>query len=217
MRARVAPRTVAFAVAALLAASACHRHVDSAAQAAAAQANIARLASPDAGARRDAAKELTSSGPPPESVGPLLAAAKQETVARALQAELVALGATGAPEAESILETHATEDLDKDTRRAAQKALKTWRTKNGQVVRRDVETQTVAASPSASPVDRAGDACAQFSQICGADPFAVDRCKADLAPLDKPKLEAWADCVNASSLSCQKAHDACVLKVKKAP
>jgi HEAT repeats len=190
------------------------RHRDAASDAADARNQIGMLQSPDAGQRRDAAKNLSGEGPPPEAVGPLIAAAQRENVPRALQAELGALGASGAPEAQSILEAHV-DDPDKSTRQAAQRALKAWRAKNGQVVRRDVVTQAApaAGAPPAS-ADRAGDACGQFKEICAADPFAVDKCKSDIGSFDKTRLETWADCVNGSSFGCQKAHDTCVLKIK---
>ncbi len=194
------------------------RHHDAASDAADARSQIGMLQSPDPGQRRDAARNLTGEGPPPEAVGPLLAAAQRENAPRALQAELGALGASGAAEAQGILEAHL-DDADKDTRKAAQRALKTWRTKNGQVVRAEIVTQPVSTSASAPvadkrPADRAGDACGQFKQICAADPFAVDKCKGDLTSFDKTRLETWADCVNNSSFGCQKAHDTCVIKIK---
>jgi HEAT repeat protein len=192
------------------------KHRDAASDAADARNNVAKLQSLDAGQRRDGAKDLAGEGPPPEAVGALLAAAQRENVPRALQAELLALGNSGAPEAEVVITTHL-EDPDKSTRQAAQRAFKTWRQKNGQVVRREVVTQAAPAAGAPAAVDRAGDACSQFKDICAADPFAVDRCKADIASFDKARLETWADCVNNSSFGCQKAHDTCVAKMKSAP
>jgi hypothetical protein len=194
------------------------RHHDAASDAADARNNIAKLQSPDAGQRRDGAKDLTGpQGPPPEAIGALVGAAQRENVPRALQAELGALGASGVAEAEPILTSHL-DDPDKSTRQAAQRAYKAWRAKNGQVVRRDVVTQpTAVAGPTPALADRAGDACGQFKEICAGDAFAVDKCKGDLASYDKAKLETWADCVNNSSFGCQKAHDTCVVTLKSRP
>src|SRR5262249_47736355 len=77
-------------------------------------------------------------------------------------------------------------------------------------------TPTATSAP-ASSAPATPDGCQQFKDICSADPFSVDKCRADLKPLSLSQQVAWADCVNDSSLSCQKAHDACVVKAKKAP
>lgn len=186
-------------------------------------AKIAQLKSPEAGVRRDAAEDLGKhDGPPADAVAPLVEAAKKEQNAKTLQTMLITLGGSGAPEAKTVLDVYL-EDRDDDIRRAAQKGLKKWRGKNGQSVRRDVETAAApapppTATPSAAPAapPPPPDGCAQFKEICAADPFALDKCRADMKPLSLPQQQVWADCVNASPLACQKAHDACLPKAKKA-
>lgn len=190
--------------------------------------NIARLENPDWEVRRDAADDLADhNGPPPDAVAPLIAAASKESHPKALGAMLLTLGASGAPEAKAIIETN-TQSTSSDVRRYAGKAFKKWRTKNGQAVRKDVETApppaTTAvakagssAAPAEAPPAQGPDGCQQFKDICGADPFSLDKCRAELKPLAYGQQVAWADCVNASSERCQKAHDTCVVKAKSAP
>lgn len=186
---------------------------------------IAHLASPEWKERREAAEDLGEhENPPKEAVGPLVQAASHETAPKALISEMLTLGWTGAPEAKPILEAHL-EDSDNDVRRAARKAMKRWQVKNGELVRKDIETATpppapvasASASASATPAPPPLDGCGQFKEICGADPFEVDKCRKQLEPLSYAQKEAWAECVNASTEPCQKAHDHCVVKAKAAP
>ena len=99
--------------------------------------------------------------------------------------------------------------------------MKIWRIKNGQQVRRDVETKpppapvasgATTAAPSAEPPPP--DGCQQFKEICAADPFDLDKCRTDMKPLSYDQQVSWADCVNASSEKCQKAHTTCMVKAK---
>jgi hypothetical protein len=182
---------------------------------------IARLTSPEWKERREAADDLGEhENPPVEAVGPLIAAASRETAPKALAAELLTLGWTGAPEAKPVLEAHLG-DHDDDVRRAARKAMKRWQTKNGQMVRRDVETASAEPPPGtpAAPTPAAPppDGCTQFKEICGADPFEVDKCRSELKPLSYGQQVAWAECVNSSTEPCQTAHDHCIVKAKSAP
>lgn len=189
---------------------------------------LAKLDSPDPGARKDAANDLDSrSGVPANAVAALVKAASKEQDPRALEAMLSTLGDSGAPDAKPILDAHA-DDPNDDVRRADHKAAKKWAEKNGEVVRRDVETKTppgaaplapmnpgntnAAAPPSSAPTS---DGCQQFKDICDKDPFSVEKCRADLHPFTYAQTQAWADCVNDSKLPCQRAHEACVLKAKK--
>ena len=194
---------------------------------------IALLGSPDWKERREAADDLRDDGgPPKEAVGPLVTAAGREQHPKALVEMLLTLGASGAPEAKPVIEAHV-ESPDNDVRRYARKAQKTWKTKNGQAVRKDIETPTTAppapiptgggTTAAAAPAKTnepapapAPDGCDQFKGICGADPFAVDKCRADMKPLSHTQQVAWADCVNSSTAACQKAHDSCMVKAKAA-
>ena len=189
-------------------------------------AKIARLSNAEWEVRRDAADDLGEhNGPPPEAVPPLVAAASRESHPKALSAMLITLGQSGAPEAKPVLDAHM-DDQNSDIRRQARKAMKRWQVKNGQNVRRDVETKPppaapVAAATGAQPAPTAPsaptgpDGCQQFKEICGSDPFDLDKCRADMKPLSYDQQVAWADCVNESSDRCQKAHATCMSKAKK--
>jgi len=191
---------------------------------------LAKLENPDWKVRREAADDLREDGGPPASAVPaLLTAANKEQNPKALQAMLLTLGASGAPDAKPVLDAHVA-DADADTRRAAHKGLKSWQAKNGQTVRKDIETPAApilaASAPAAAPAASASapepakppppDGCSQFKSICGSDPFALDKCKSDMKPLSYSQQLAWADCVNSSSDRCQKAHDTCMSKAKTA-
>jgi HEAT repeat protein len=186
---------------------------------------IAKLESPDWEVRREAADDLADdNGPPKEAVAPLVAAAGKERYPKALGAMLLTLGKSGAPEAKPVIEGHV-DSKDTDVRRYARRAQKSWLLKNGHTVRKDVETPapapppvataTAAAAPPA-PAPPAQDGCDQFKGICGADPFSLDKCKNEMKPLSYSQQQVWADCVNSSTATCQKAHDTCVVKAKSA-
>jgi hypothetical protein len=83
------------------------------------------LQSPDARERRDAAAELRDEGPPPDAVRPLLEAAKRETDPKTYGEMIITLGASGAPEAESII-CEAVWDSRANVRRWASKAFLLW-------------------------------------------------------------------------------------------
>lgn len=187
---------------------------------------VTKLENPEWKVRREAAEDLREhDGPPASAVPALLAAAAREQKPEALEQMLLTLGQSGAPEAKPLIEAHM-EDGDSDLRRSARKAMKNWLSKNGQVVRRDVETPPAlppapataasAAKAEAPPAPPPPDGCDQFKSICGADPFALDKCKADMKPLSYEQQVAWADCVNASTERCQKAHTICVAKARAA-
>jgi hypothetical protein len=181
--------------------------------------DIAKLRDPEWGKRQDAADDLgDDDGPAPNAIGPLLAAASVERHPKALGAMLITLGKSGVPEARPLIEAHL-ESPDPDLRRYARKGHKNWLTKNGTAVRKDVEAGPLpaAAVAAASAPAPAPDACDQFKGICGADPFDVGRCKTEMKPLSYGQQGAWAECVNASTASCQKAHEACIVKAKSAP
>jgi hypothetical protein len=182
--------------------------------------DIAKLRHPDWEKRQDAADDLgDDDGPGANAIGPLLAAASVERHPKALGAMLITLGKSGVPEAKPLIDAHV-ESPDPDLRRYARKGQKNWLAKNGTAVRRDVETGPAAAAAPAAVASApapAPDACDQFKGICGADPFDVGRCKTDMKPLSYPQQGAWAECVNASTASCQKAHEACMTKAKSAP
>jgi hypothetical protein len=186
---------------------------------------LAKLGSQDWKDRRDAADDLREDGgPPQQAVVALAMAASRERHPKALGAMLLTLGASGAPEAKPIIEAHV-DDGDSDVRRYARRAMKSWLVRNGQNVRRDVETPAHQPAPTAAPTPQEEtaksappppDGCEQFKGICGADPFAVDKCRTDMKALAFAQQVAWADCVNASTEACQKAHDSCVAKAKRA-
>jgi hypothetical protein len=179
--------------------------------------DIAKLRHPDPDKRQDAADDLgDDNGPAPNAIGPLLAAASAERHPKALGAMLITLGKSGVPEAKPLIDAHV-DSPDPDLRRYARKGQKNWLAKNGTAVRRDVETAPGLAAPAAVASAPAPDACDQFKGICGADPFDVGRCKTDMKPLSYAQQGAWAECVNASTASCQKAHEACMTKAKSAP
>src|SRR5262249_45066618 len=154
---------------------------------------------------------------------PLVAAAAKEPNPKALEAMLLTLGESGAPEAKPAIVAHV-DDKDADLRRAAHKAMKRWQAKNGQVVRKDVETRApapaaAASASAASPATPVAappppDGCQQFKDICGADPFNLEKCRQDMQPLSYAAQQAWADCVNESADRCQKAHTSCMAKIK---
>ena len=180
--------------------------------------DIAKLRHPDWEKRQDAADDLgEDNGPAPNAIGPLLAAASAERHPKALGAMLITLGKSGVPEAKPLIDAHV-DSPDPDLRRYARKGQKNWLAKNGTAVRRDVETAPSAAPAAvASAPAPAPDACDQFKGICGADPFDVARCKTDMKPLSYTQQGAWAECVNASTASCQKAHETCITRAKSAP
>lgn len=177
---------------------------------------IAALASPFAELRIRAAEQLgDDDGPPKEALAPLVAALAKEQNEKAAREMLDTLARSGAPEARAAIEGRVA-DPEEDVRRTAQKALKRWRAKNGEVVRGDVEAGAKPAEkgPAAAPPP---DGCDQFKAICGADPFDVAKCKSAVGPLSYERKVVWADCINASSEPCQKAHETCLAKAQKTP
>jgi hypothetical protein len=154
-------------------------------------ARIAALKSPDWEARREAADDLRDDGgPPADAIPALLEAARTKTHPKALGAMLLTLGESGAPTAKAPI-LASLQAADQDLRRYAQKAHKLWLLRNGEQLRKDVETATAAAASGGS------DGCEQFKQICGADPFDLARCRGDMQPLSYKQQVAWAECVNA--------------------
>lgn len=94
------------------------------------QTSMANLKSPSAGQRQEAADELRDDGgPTPEATRALLEAIKTETDEHAYGAMLIALGASGAPEAEPYIcaKVYATEAR---MRTWAKKAHKLYLEKN---------------------------------------------------------------------------------------
>ena len=183
--------------------------------------DIAKLRDPDWDNRRDAADDLgDDGGPAPNAIGPLLAAASVERHPKALGAMLITLGKSGVPEAKPLIDAHV-DSPDPDLRKYARKGQKNWLAKNGTAVRQDVEAAPLPP-PGPAPVASAApapapDACDQFKGICSADPFDVARCKAEMKPLSYAQQGVWAECVNASTAMCQKAHETCIVKAKSAP
>ena len=183
---------------------------------------VGLLQSPDWEKRRGAADDLgDNNGPPAVAVPYLLAAAQRETNAKALGAMLITLGSSGAPEAKPMIEARVN-DPSSDMRRWARRGMKNWLTKNGTTVRQDIPTfvpaPPLSTSTTAKPAEAAhpgASGCEQFAAICAADPFDLAKCKKELAPLSYTEVQIWADCVNASTESCQKAHSACVAKAGK--
>ena len=184
---------------------------------------VAKLQSRDWEDRRDAAEDLRDDGGPPAIAVPhLIAAAQKETAPKALGAMLITLGASGAPEAKPLIEARVN-DPDPDMRRWARKGMKNWQAKNGERVRQDVSTPALTPPPAttgpaaAPPPQQGPDGCDQFKTICAADPFDLQKCKADLKVVSYPQQQVWADCINSSTDPCQKAHDGCMTKAKATP
>lgn len=207
---------VVLAAASLLSVPACrHRDARSAADA------MARLQSPDPDEREDAADDLRSRGGPPAVAVPyLIAAAQRENDIKALRAELLALGGSGAPEARPIIEQHF-QNPEEAVRKTAIKAMQIWLERapyfasRNRLVYAPFAARPMPTAPGAAPQSPASDGCEELAQICGTDPFDVPKCHHDLAGLPRPGLQAWADCINTLSTEpCQQAHEKCLAKGK---
>ena len=184
--------------------------------------DIAKLQSPDWGERREAADDLRDDGGPPrEAIGPLLQAGQHEMHPKALGAMLLTLGESGAPEARPFIEANQRATND-DVRKYANKAMKTWRSRNGEMVRQDILTApppppALAGQPAPAAAPQGPDGCEQFKSICGADPFAVEQCQADTKGLSYRQQVVWAECVNTSPDACQRAHQLCMASASASP
>jgi hypothetical protein len=90
----------------------------------------AMLQSPDAGDRREAAKDLMDDGgPSPDAVPHLIAALQREQDAKTYGLILLALGKSGSPDARPYLDSNIN-NPNKSVRERAEQALELWSRKN---------------------------------------------------------------------------------------
>jgi HEAT repeat protein len=94
---------------------------------------VGELRHPDPGVRRGAADDLSmEGGVPAEAIAPLLQSISVEQDKKAHGAMLITLGRSGVPEAKPHIDG-AIPVPDKDVRRWATRALKSWLIANGQM------------------------------------------------------------------------------------
>jgi hypothetical protein len=153
---RVAPSVVVvLAAVSLLSAPACRRR-----EARSAANEMARLQSPDPDEREDAADDLRDGGGPPAAAVPVLVAVVQhETDMKALRAELLTLGASGAMEARPVLEAHLRHP-DEDVRKAAIKAIQRWQERAAYMSNRYRVPYAPPPPPAAAPAPHPGEPAA---------------------------------------------------------
>jgi HEAT repeat protein len=151
MRLPVLASCLALSLAALSAAG-CHRdHARSPADV------YAKLQSPDADERRDAADDLMDDdGPRREDVPYLVAAIQHEQNPKTYGVMLLALGKSGAPEAKPYIEANL-HNPNKDVRQRAERALEAWSRKNPYGVRPPPQALPPEEAPAAAepPTDPA--------------------------------------------------------------
>lgn len=138
--------------------------------------SLARLKSKWSRVRRDAADSIRHAGSPPETVAPLLEAARNETDPKALGAELLALGVSGSPAAERIICEEASSP-DPAVKRWAAKAFWHWLPQNPgrpACVGAAPATTTAPATPSASSA----------SPVAAVDVGAADVARSDAGSAD---------------------------------
>jgi len=121
---------------------------------------VAMLASPDAGERRDAADNLMDDGgPSPEAVPYLIIAIQREQDPKTYGVMLLALGKSGAPEARPYIESNL-HNPNKHVRDRAEKALEYWSARNpygapaaagGPPPQPEAEPQPMPPPPGAPP------------------------------------------------------------------
>jgi len=136
--------------------------------------SLARLKSKWSSVRRNAADSIRHAGSPPETVAPLLEAARNEKDPKALGAELLALGVSGSPAAERIICEEATSP-DPAVKRWAAKAFWYWLPQN------PGRPACVAATPTTPTASAAIPAAA-------VDAGALDIARADAGAADAQAL-----------------------------